>query len=53
MHDITADHPCRTTAPWNRGTLIGPKSPPKAKEIWFIRIGRQGAQRIRDLALVN
>ena len=53
MHDSTADHPCRTTAPWNRGKLIGPKPPLKAKEIWSIRIRLQVAQRVRDLALFN
>ena len=53
MHDQIANHPCRTTAPWNRGKLIGPKSPLKAKEIWSIRIRLQVAHRIRDVALFN
>ena len=26
-----ADHPCRTTAPWNQGKLIGPKPPLKSQ----------------------
>ena len=53
MQDSTADHPCRTTTPWNRGKLIGPKPPLKAKEIWSIRVRLQVAHRIRDLALFN
>jgi integrase len=53
MQDSTAAHPCRTTIPWNRGKLIGPKPPLKAKEIWPIRVRLQVAHRIRDLALFN
>jgi integrase len=53
MQDKTADHTCRTLAPWNRGKLIGPKPPLKPKEIWSIRVRLQVAQRIRDLALFN
>ena len=53
MHDSAADHTCRTSAPWNRGTLIGPKPPLNAKEIWSIQLRLQVAQRIRDLALFN
>ena len=53
MQNRTADHPCRTTIPWNRGKLIGPKPPLKAKEIWFIRVKLQVAHRIRGLALFN
>lgn len=53
MHDSTADHPCRTTTPWNRGKLIGPKPPLNAKEIWSIRVRLQVAHRIRNLALFN
>jgi integrase len=53
MQDSTADHPCRTTTSWNRGKLIGPKPPLKAKEIWSIRVRLQVAHRIRDLALFN
>ena len=48
-----ADHPCRATAPWNQGKLIGPKPPLRAKEIWSIRVRLQVAHRIRDLALFN
>ncbi len=53
MQDSIAHPTCRTTAPWNRGKLIGPKPPLKAKEIWSIRVRLQVAHRIRDLALFN
>ena len=53
MQDTLADHTCRTTTPWNRGKLIGPKPPLKAKEIWSIRVRLQVVHRIRDLALFN
>jgi len=39
--------------PWNRGKLIGQKSPLKLHEIWAIRIRLQLNERIRDLALFN
>lgn len=39
--------------PWNKGKLIGQKSPMKLKEIWAIRIHLQLEKRIRDLALFN
>jgi len=53
MQEGIADHPLRTTTPWNQGKLIGPKPPLKAKEIWSIRVRLQVAHRIRDLALFN
>jgi integrase len=53
MQDMIADHTCRTTTPWNRGKLIGPKPPLKPKEIWSIRVRLQVAQSIRYLALFN
>ncbi len=53
MQEGIADHPLRTTTPWNHGKLIGPKPPLKAKEIWSIRVRLQVAHRIRDLALFN
>ena len=53
MHDGIAGHVCRTTVPWNRGKLMGPKPPLKAKEIWSIRVRLQVAHRTRDLALFN
>ena len=39
--------------PWNRGKLIGQKSPLKLKEIWEIRIRLQMAKNTRELALFN
>jgi integrase len=53
MQESISDHSCRTNSPWNRGKLIGPKPPLKAKEIWSIRVRLQVANRIRDLALFN
>jgi integrase len=53
MQESIAEHTGRTNAPWNRGKLIGPKPPLKAKEIWSIRVRLQVAHRIRDLALFN
>jgi len=39
--------------PWNKGKLIGQKSPLKLKEIWVIRIRLQMAKNTRELALFN
>lgn len=39
--------------PWNKGKLIGQKSPLKLKDIWAIRVRLQLAGRTRDLALFN
>jgi len=39
--------------PWNKGKLVGQKTPFKLKEIWAIRIRLQIAKRCRDLALFN
>lgn len=39
--------------PWNKGKLVGQKSPLKLKEIWAIRIRLQLSAKIRDLALFN
>jgi integrase len=39
--------------PWNKGKLVGLKSPLKLKDIWAIRIHLQLGKRIRDLALFN
>ena len=39
--------------PWNKGKLVGQKSPLKLKEIWAIRIRLQLANRCRELALFN
>jgi integrase len=39
--------------PWNKGKLVGQKTPLKLKEIWAIRIRLQIARRCRELALFN
>src|ERR1700676_220297 len=39
--------------PWNKGQLVGQKTPFKLKEIWAIRIRLQIASQCRDLALFN
>ncbi len=39
--------------PWNKGKLVGQKSPLRLKEIWEIRIRLQLAERTRELALFN
>ena len=39
--------------PWNKGKLVGQKSPLKLKEIWAIRIRLQLSNHIRELALFN
>jgi integrase len=39
--------------PWNKGKLVGQKSPLKLKEIWAIRVRLQLGERMRELALFN
>ena len=39
--------------PWNKGKLIGQKSPLTMQEIWSIRMRLQNEGRLRDLALFN
>jgi integrase len=51
MDEFNAAAPHRE--PWNKGKLVGQKSPLKFKDIWAIRIRLQIASRIRDLALFN
>jgi integrase len=41
------------THSWNKGKLVGQKSPLKLKEIWAIRIRLELSQCKRDLALFN
>ena len=45
---VTASH-----EPWNKGKLVGQKSPLKLKEIWAVRIRLQIASRVRELALFD
>jgi integrase len=39
--------------PWNKGKLVGQKSPFRLKDIWAIRIRLQLGERLRELALFN
>ena len=39
--------------PWNKGKLIGQKSPFTMQEIWSIRMRLQTIGNVRDLALFN
>jgi hypothetical protein len=39
--------------PWNKGKLVGQKTPLKLKDIWAIRVRLQISDRTRDLALFN
>lgn len=39
--------------PWNKGKLIGQKSPLKPQQVWAIRARLQIADHKRDLALLN
>lgn len=43
----------KTRIPWNKGKLMGQKSPLTPQEIWAIRIRLQNEGRRRDLALFN
>jgi hypothetical protein len=45
--------PTTTREPWNKGKLVGQKTPLKLKEIWAIRVRLQMASRRRELALFN
>ena len=46
---------CNSTArpPWNKGKIVGQKTPFKLKEIWAIRVRLRLANRHRELALFN
>lgn len=39
--------------PWNKGVIVGQKSPFKLKEIWAIRVRLQLQHRIRELAMFD
>jgi integrase len=39
--------------PWNKGKIVGQKSPLKLKDIWAIRVRLQLKERRRELALFN
>ena len=40
-------------SPWNKGKLVGQKTPLKLKEIWAIRVRLQVFGRTRELALFD
>jgi hypothetical protein len=44
---------CRPREPWNKGKLVGQKTPFKLKEIWAIRVRLQLADRRGELARFN
>ena len=46
-------HAAQPHKPWNKGGLIGQKSPLKLKDVWAIRIRLQLGHKVRDLALFN
>ncbi|MBK9623940.1 MAG: tyrosine-type recombinase/integrase [Rhodocyclaceae bacterium] len=39
--------------PWNKGVIVGQKSPFKLKEIWAIRVRLQLQHRVRELAMFD
>jgi len=43
----------RTHTPWNKGKLIGQKSPLSMQDIWSIRLMLKNEKRTRDLAMFN
>jgi site-specific recombinase XerC len=49
----TATNTVWRVTPWNKGKLLGQKTPLKLKEIWAIRIRLQLDHRARELALFN
>ncbi|SEM20047.1 hypothetical protein SAMN04488129_13216 [Halomonas daqiaonensis] len=40
-----------TREPWNKGKLVGQKTPFRIKDIWAIRVRLQLAEKVRDLAI--
>lgn len=43
----------KSNAPWNKGKIVGQKTPFKLKEIWAIRIRLQLGHRTRELAMFD
>ena len=43
----------KTSTPWNKGKIVGQKTPFKLKEIWAIRIRLQIGHRTRELAMFD
>ena len=52
MDEVTSQV-IRAHEPWNKGKLVGQKSPFKLKEVWAIRIWLQLEHRTRELALFD
>ncbi|HEV8553677.1 MAG TPA: tyrosine-type recombinase/integrase [Casimicrobiaceae bacterium] len=46
-------HNTQRHEPWNKGKLVGQKTPFKLKEIWAIRVRLQMQERLRELALFD
>lgn len=40
-----------TREPWNKGKLVGQKTPFRIRDIWAIRVRLQLAEKVRDLAI--
>jgi hypothetical protein len=43
----------KTSSPWNKGKIVGQKTPFKLKEIWAIRIRLLIGHRTRELAMFD
>jgi hypothetical protein len=52
MNTQTASNPSDRQV-WNKGKLVGQKSPLRLSEIWAIRVRLEIYERVRDLALFN
>src|ERR1700719_4886383 len=50
---MESSHTAQPHAAWNKGNLVGQKTPFKLKEIWAIRIRLQMQERPRELALFD
>lgn len=48
----TSDHTAHGE-PWNKGKIVGQKTPLKVKDIWALRVRLQMEDRVRELALFN
>jgi hypothetical protein len=46
-------HVATRKTPWNKGKLVGQKTPLRLKDIWAIRVRLQIGHRTRELALFN
>lgn len=53
MDNLVSAQASARPGPWNKGKLVGQKSPLRLKDIWAIRVRLQLQRRIRELALLN